>query len=165
MGKGGRPSKVHSDLEQLGTLIEKADLNTIKTILDNHGIDAKDGYGRTALLWSSVFENQSLASWLIENGANLDAQDRTGYTALHICGRHRNTSFVTLLLESGADPNIKDEHGNPPIWTAIFEAKGYFDIIRLLRNHGAIHDEKNIHRRSPDDMARQIYKKSIDELI
>ncbi|PTB97207.1 hypothetical protein C9994_03925 [Marivirga lumbricoides] len=165
MGKGGRPSKVHEDLTQLRQLVEDGDEKSIESIVQNHGIDASDGERRTALIWTSFFGRTELLKWLIDNGANLNFQDRIGYTGLHFCGQEQNAEIANVLLDKGADPNIKDEHGNSPLWTALFNAKGNFETVKVLRSHGADPTPKNIHGRSPNDMAKTIYKMEIDELI
>lgn len=165
MGKGGRPYKVHEDLTQLRRLVEDGEEGSIRTVIKNHGIDAYDGDKRTALIWSSFFGKVDLLKWLIKYGANPNYQDRTGYSGLHFCGQEQNIEIATILLDNGADPNIKDEHGNSPLWTALFNAKGNFKTVKLLRFYDADPEPKNLHGRSPNDMAKTIYGKEIDELI
>lgn len=49
--------------------------------------------------------------------------------------------------------------------TALFNARGNFEMVKLLRAYGADPVPKNLHGRSPNDMALTIYQKEIDELI
>lgn len=165
MGKGGRPFKVHEDLNQLRDLIEQGNNEAVKGILKNHGVNAFDSDKRTALIWAVFFSNNDLLRWLINQGADLNHQDRNGYTGLHFCGQEQNVAIAQVLLESGADPNVKDQHGNSSLWTALFNARGHFELVKLLRDYGADPTSSNIHGRSPDDMAITIYEKQIDELI
>jgi ankyrin repeat protein len=54
-------------------------------MLEDHGIDAKDSDGRTALIHASFFWEEFL-QYLIDNGADTNHQDKIGYSALHHCG-------------------------------------------------------------------------------
>ncbi len=165
MGKRGRPYSVHEDLTQLANLIEDGDKQAISQIVLTHGVNAYDGYKRTALIWSVIFSEIEILKWLIEKGAEVNFQDRTGYTSLHFCGQSQDLKAATMLLKNGANPNIQDEHGNSPLWTAFFNAKRNFELVRLLLTNGADPFHKNLHGRSPDDMALTIYKKGIEELL
>jgi ankyrin repeat protein len=46
---------------------------------------------------------------------------------------------VKCLLSSGADINLCDEGGKSPLFVAT--SAGYYDIVRLLRAHGALRKE------------------------
>ena len=108
MGKGGRPFKVHEDLNQLRSAAESGDVNRIKSIVKKHGIDAFDEEKRTALMWATFFGQLELLNWLIENKASVNEQDRVGYTALHFCGQEQNCEVAKILLDHGANPDLKD---------------------------------------------------------
>lgn len=165
MAKGGRPYKVHEDLTQLRSAIMNGNNVFIEKIINIHGIEAFDGDKRTAIIWSSFFGQIEILKWLINKGANVNHQDKIGYSSLHFCGQEQNIEVAKILLENGADPNILDEHDNSPLWTALFNSKGKFDLVRLLRLKGADPNPKNKHGRSPNDLAISIYTKEIDELI
>ena len=165
MAKGGRPYKVHEDLNQLRSLIMNGDKLQIENIITTHGIEAFDRHKRTSIIWASFFEEIEILKWLINKGANVNHQDKIGYSCLHFCGQEHNLEAARILLEYGANPNILDEHDNSPLWTAIFNSKDRFDLIKLLRLNGADHKQKNKHGRSPNDLAISIYNKEIDELI
>ena len=165
MAKGGRPYKVHEDLNRLRGIIMEGDKEQMKDIIATHGIEAFDGDKRTAIIWASFFGQIEILNWLIDKGADVNHQDRIGYTCLHFCGQEQNIEAARILLENGANPNLLDEHENSPLWTAIFNSRGKFDLVRLLRLKGADPSPKNKHGRSPNDMAMSIYNKEIDEII
>lgn len=165
MGKGGRPYKVHQDLIQISSDVEDSDLNKIKSLIESHGIDAYDPDKRTLLIWASIYGKIELLNWLIENKANINYQDKNGYTGLHFAAQEKNIDVTNLLLINQANPNIVDAHGNSPLWTAILNSKGNFVIVKLLMNYGADANHKNRYDRSPNDMAKSIYKEVINELI
>lgn len=165
MGKGGRPYKVHEDLAQLRRAVQDLDHITIQAIIQNHGIDAYDEDERTALIWACFFGQTELLHWLIKNDADVNRQDKIGYTGLHFCGQEKNFEVAKILLDSGADPNMKDQHGNAPLWTALFISREDFKVVKLLREYGADPKSKNLHGRSPDDLAMTIYQKDMERLI
>lgn len=116
-------------------------------------------------MYAAFFNNPDLLEWLIEQGADINFQDRIGYTALHFCGQEGHEEIAELLLENGANSNIRDEHGNSPLWTALFNAKDDFDIVRNLVKFGADPYEKNIHGKSPNDIAQTIYQSDLNDLL
>lgn len=64
---------------------------------------------------------ESIASVLVEHGADVNAKDSGGETPLHCASRFNFDKIVSLLLKNGADPSVSDNRGNPAIaWTAGF---------------------------------------------
>ena len=67
-----------------------------------------------------------------------------------------NLNVAQLLLDKGADSGVEDNYGNQPLWTAVFNDKGYgqrLDIVRLFRGHGADINHRNKVGKSPLDFA------------
>lgn len=165
MAKGGRPYKVHEDLNQLRGIIMNGDKEQMEEILAIHEIEAFDGDKRTAIIWASFFGQIEILNWLINKRADVNHQDKIGYSCLHFCGQEHQIEAARILLKNGGNPNILDDHDNSPLWTALFNSRGKFDLVRLLILKGADPNSKNKHGRSPNDMAISIYTKEIDELI
>jgi ankyrin repeat protein len=165
MARSGRPLKVHSELEYFDHLIEDNNKKVLKKMIKKHGIDAYDGDRRTILINSAAKGNIEIAKFAIENGADVNFQDSSGYTSLHFCALYKYSDLTDLLLDKGADVNVCDEHGNPPIWTAIFNSKGDFEIVRKLYKAGGDIDTKNIHNKSPRELGETIYQDKFDELL
>ena len=72
-----------------------------------HDIDARDGYGQTALMRAAHSGRSDLVKWLIANGADLDHASKFGLSALMlavIAGHHR---IVRALAAAGADLTIR----------------------------------------------------------
>ncbi|MPM20137.1 hypothetical protein SDC9_66566 [bioreactor metagenome] len=120
------------------------------------GIDACDGYLRTVLIWAAFHNNIALINWLVEKGANINHQDRNGYTALHFVTQEKRFDCAELLIDKGADLELSDNHGNTPLWTAIFNSRGENQIVKLLIKHGANPDHINNHQRTPRKLAEMI---------
>ncbi len=136
--------------------IEAGDNEKVKELLSEVGIEATDGYLRTALIQSALHGNIGLLNWLIANGANIDHQDRNGYCALHFAGQEKRFECAELLLEKDASLELADLHGNTPIWTAIFNSQGDTRSVKLYVQHGADLDHLNKHQRTPRQLAETI---------
>ena len=94
--------------------------------LVNQGVDleTKDSHGRTAFFNAAfiVDEDQDMASFLIEKGANMDVQDtEKKLTPLHILSKAGKAQNVAFLLEKGANPNLRNAWGNTPLQLAIWD--------------------------------------------
>jgi len=152
MGKGGRPLKVEPELEYLDGYVEQNDFNEIKRLINEYGVNCYDPDKRTLLIKAASKGNLEVLEYLLEKGADVNFQDKGGYSSLHFAAQNRHENIARVLLENGADINIKDEYGNPPVWIAIFNAKGDFSLIKLLVKKGAEITSKNSHGKSPKEM-------------
>ena len=120
-----------------------------------------DEYGRTELHYAS--DIQSIIN-LLEAGLDINLQDDNGWCPMHFYAQDSNAAAIELALQKGANPNLIDQHGNSPLWTATMNARGNFSCVIALLKSGAIKDHKNIHGRSPLDMANTI-KGGLDEVF
>ena len=79
-----------------------------------------------------------------------------GYCALHIAGQQKNLDTVKLLLDNWTNINLTDIHGNPPIWAAILNSKGNYELVRLYVLKGAGLDKENKHNMTSRKLAETI---------
>lgn len=156
MARPGRPNKSDPRVDEITSDIEKGDNEKVKRLLSEVGIDAHDGYLRTALIWATFYDNIALVKWLINNGANVNHQDRNGYSALHFAGQEKRFDCAKLLIDKGANPELADLHGNTSLWTAIFNSQGDSRLVKLYIQHGANLDHVNKHQRTPRQLAETI---------
>jgi ankyrin repeat protein len=70
-----------------------------------------------------------------------------------------------LLLDNGANINLKDIHGNSPIWTAIFNSKGDYKLVRLFVLKGADIDSENKHGMTSRKLAETIAGFDLNSII
>lgn len=117
-----------------------------------------DEYGRTPLWYHAL--NGDLASVQAEVAAGADPSfgDDGNYSPLHVAVQAGRVEIVHFLLGAGAYPNNIDNHGNGPLWTAVFSAPKELriELITILLAAGANPDMKNRHGRSPREAAAEI---------
>lgn len=99
-------------------------------------INKKDKTGSTPLSLACYYDNQDVASILIELGCDLNTQNSVGNTPLHIATEHRNVDLVKKLVLHGADKNIVGQFDRIPYQTALNVQKK--EIIEVLEQRNII---------------------------
>ena len=97
-----------------------------------------------------------LKQFLVKKKINVNHQDGKGLSPLHYCAQYCNIRIAKLLLKNNANVNISDSYGNNPLWTAVFSARGNYQMVKLFVKYGADAYNKNKASRSPIDFAEQI---------
>jgi ankyrin repeat protein len=129
-------------------------------------INARDEFGSTPLAYAVSEKRPDVVAVLLESGADVMVQDDEGSTALHSAIEHRLPEVAAALVKR--DPRVvavADVHGNQPLWTAVFNAKGKYEIVRLLLQHGADVGHRNNVGRTPLDMATRIADPALIQLL
>ncbi len=156
MARPGRPRKHDPIADVIRQAIDYATTSDAIALIENSDIDVLDGESRTPLIHAALAGNVELLSWLIAHGADINHQDRNGWSALHFAVQERHIDGVNCLLTKGAAIDPKDAYGNTPLWRAAFDARGHYELVRLLAAHGADPHSKNNSDRSPLDFAEQV---------
>ncbi|MEX1215124.1 ankyrin repeat domain-containing protein [Saccharospirillum sp.] len=112
-----------------------------------------DEYGRSEIHYA---KDANVIQLMIDSGTDINRQDDNGWCPLHFYAQACNIDAVEVALANNADPNLLDSHGNGPLWTATMNAKGNFSCVVALLKSGANATRKNMHGRSPSDMANTI---------
>ena len=134
------------DIARKGTLKEMQDLwnkdKKVVTLLNS------DGY--TALTLAIYRNNNQVAKFLIENGADINGNSKMG-TPLMAAIVKGNTEAAKLLIENKADVNAADENGT----TALIYASNFknYDLVSLLVSAGAKTEHKDNRNNSAIDYA------------
>lgn len=149
--------------------IEDRDKRLPELLQKCKNIDIKNEVGQSLLHIAVGCENLDATKTLISEGINVNSLDSDGKTPLHYVAENRNSTiaptFAKVLLDAGGKLSIADRHGNTPLWTAVFNAKGkYYSLVKTFINYGGLQfvETKNKYGKSPLDFARQI---SDDHLI
>lgn len=116
-----------------------------------------DRAGRTELHYASNTGDIARVRALLASGEDPRLADQTGWTPLHFAAQGCHADIATLLLDAGAAVEAEDDHGNTPLWRAVFAgSKGDGAVISVLRAHGADVHHSNHHGVSPVQLARKI---------
>ncbi len=107
--KTGKENNQHLLIEA----VRENDREQVNSLLkDKTNVDAKDEFGKTALLLASTLGLTDIAAMLIESGANLEARDSGGNTPLINASYGGHVKLVELLIKSGAKVNAESNNGS-----------------------------------------------------
>ncbi len=102
---------------------------------------------------------------LIERGIEVNHKDSKGQTSLHYCGAYKNWELAASILFNGGDPNIRDVYGNNAVWTSVFNARGNYELVKLMVVNSGDIVSKNTSNRSALDFARQINDQKLLDIL
>ncbi len=114
------------------------DVETIAALLDTDPelIHATDEDGETPLHSAAWLSRYSVATVLLERGADIEARNNWGRTPLLIVARETgNAKMAALLIEAGAEVNVRDRGGESPLDLAAW--RGFAELVDLLLDEGA----------------------------
>lgn len=120
-------------------------------------------FGENLLQEAIAFEAIDIVKFLLNCQIDINHSDQNGKTPLHFSTAHNDFESTKLLLgNKHIEINKNDKYGNNPLWVAVFNARGYYDIVKLLKEYGADPNSRNNNNKSPLDFAKQI---GDDEMI
>ena len=134
-------------------------------LIQETDMDIADEFLRTPLMHAASKGKSEIVLWLLKRGAKIDLQDSEGFSALHLAIQGKHATIVESLLEEGANVELRDIHGNTPLWRATFDARGKYDLVKLLIKHSASCNSKNNANRSPLDFAEQIADHDLTKIL
>ncbi|WP_034738071.1 ankyrin repeat domain-containing protein [Chryseobacterium indologenes] len=112
---------------------------------------------------SKAFE---IIKYLLECDININHADRDGKTPLHFSTAYNDYDTTQFLLDNKSiEIDKKDIHGNNPMWVATFNARGYYDVVKLLKQAGANPNSKNNNNKSALDFAKQIEDQDLEKIL
>ena len=143
VGAGANPNALENDRYDIVTIAAVAnDLPTLKLSL-SLGASAKNvtsRYEGTALIAAAHLGHADVVRTLIAAGAPLDHVNNLGWTAVIEAivlgdGGPRHTDTLKALIDAGANLGLPDRQRQSPL--ALANARGYANMVRLLRQAGA----------------------------
>ena len=117
-------------------LCESGDARRVEeAIMNGANVNAKNKYGKTALMEAARNKHADVAELLLKHGADVNAKDNNGSTALMWAADSGTTYVAELLLKHGADVNAKDNNGSTALMWAADSGTTY--VAELLLKYGA----------------------------
>lgn len=165
MARADIPERRDAKADEIRQAITYSTPDDAISAISSTDVNIFDREGRTPIIHASIKCSIPVAEWLVANGANINHQDRNGWTALHFAVQENRQDMVGFLLKSGAAVGIRDSHGNSPLWGAVFNARGHYEIVNILLAHKADPTSKNNANRSPLDFATQIGDETLKLLL
>lgn len=137
--------------------IRRGYFQQVRFLIDmGHGVNERDGEGRTALMLCSLVESADwgvgLARTLLESGAKVCHRDRRGLNALHYACVYRRPGIVALYL-AGMDFDVlsADRRGNTALHYSVTVGDHVSTALlaRAIRRYDLRLDKENARGLSP----------------
>ncbi|KAM4859976.1 uncharacterized protein RHO17_014865 [Thomomys bottae] len=104
----------------------------VKLLEYNAYLEIKNEEGLTPLLFALKENKETIAEFLINNGANINAFDRFQRNTLMYAVRCESAPMIKLLLDRGVDPCFQDAH----LWTAQrYALEGRCKVKHIFSNY------------------------------
>lgn len=142
--------------EQVFQIVRLNDYGSLANLAMAGNLNLVNEDGQSLLHEASAYKSFDCAKILIGAQVNLDFKDTKGQTALHYCAAGGALDIAEIIVDAGADISLSDKFGNEPLWTAVFNARGKYEMVEFFIRAGSDPDHKNNSRKSPIDFARQI---------
>ncbi|MCO5553321.1 hypothetical protein L7F22_006842 [Adiantum nelumboides] len=151
--KGAKPH-----IRNIFDACERGDHRTIMSFAKDKDfdVDAKDRFGRTALIWAADCGHLHICESLIRLNANINTTDlHTGRCAIHWAARTGSLPIVRLLVQYGANINKEDKYGLTPLYLAKSRGPDGEEVFQYLLAEGAPYNElKTFHISAIEDQIR-----------
>ena len=100
-------------------------------------INSRDAAGQTPLHHAAESGQLVVATFLLENGAEVDAKDNSGRTPLLLATDRGHKEMMELLLAHGADVQTTQYDPQAPTALDVAASRGFRSLVELLLAHGA----------------------------
>ena len=145
--------------------VRRNDTDVFYSQIDKVDINQVDEDGQNLLHEAVAFSNTLLGKELITRNIIVNQKDINSQTPLHYAANKKEIELAALILNDGGDLNIEDKHGNQPLWTAVFNAKGGYEMVKQFMSFNPDVNHKNQNGKSPLDFAQQINDQSLVNIL
>ncbi len=123
-------------------------------------------FGKSLLHEAIAYEQEKIALDLIDRKIDVLLQDNMAQVPLHYVCFYPNINIASALI-TAAWPviDIRDVKGNTPLWYAVFNARGKYDLVKLLIDHHANPLSINRAGKTPLDLAIQIGDEALVQIL
>ena len=92
----------------------------------------------------------------VKNLKDINKKFQKGLNLLHFAAEYGELKLASELLELGIKVDEKNDFGNTPLWTAVFNSKGKYELVELLIKNGADPNSLNNSNNTPLKFAEKI---------
>ncbi|RZJ67749.1 MAG: ankyrin repeat domain-containing protein [Flavobacterium sp.] len=92
----------------------------------------------------------------VEKLNDVNKKFQKGFNLLHLACEYHNLKLATRLLERNIHVDDKNKFGNTPLWIAVFNSKGRYELVDLLLSFNADPNSVNNAGNSPIKFAETI---------
>ena len=128
-------------------------------------INSLNKESQSFLIEAICYHNDEICEFLINKNIDINIKDINGKTALHYCAEFSNIKIAKLILEKRINVNAKDVYGNNSLWTAVFNARGDYDLVKLLLAYNIDKNNTNVNGKRPVDFAKQISDEDLIKIL
>lgn len=140
-------------------------LEDVQVLVDK-GVDVnlRDQKKRTPLILAAYNGHTPVVDFLVGKGADVNARDSDGQTALMYASKRSFNGTAALLLEKGADVDTQSKKRgiNALMLAAV---AGNEDLVRMLLDHGADTNLKDIFGRTAKILAEKKGNSAVVDLL
>jgi uncharacterized protein len=153
------------NIEDIFQTVRLNNFMDLQEILKTTNVNIENESKQNLLHEAAAFGSIECTLELLNHGIDTNHQDNKGQSPLHYCAANRTNTIAEYLLKKGASLSIEDNYSNQPLWTAVFNARGEYELVRLFIINGADPNHKNKNGKSPLDFAIQINDKKLEESL
>jgi ankyrin repeat protein len=132
----------------------------------NVDVNSRNYHGSTPLLYASENGPPDVVRFLLDHNADVNVRDKDGDTPLHCAALAGQLEIAWILLGLNVEVNSRNDEGSTTLHRASEgDPEGNPDVVRLLLDHGADVQVRNLRGKTASEVARGRRRQEIVQLI